>query len=121
MVAPHGDDERILEKRSGGETLPRILKGPDREIKLAAVQQGRHVALSGLRRSQAETGLKLFLALADGKEPDRSGRYFGKPRIQGGQRRMHRRRFFLGAVRAALAGDKGGHIVGWTFDTIERR
>jgi hypothetical protein len=31
MVAPHGDDERILEKRSGGETLPRILKGPDRE------------------------------------------------------------------------------------------
>jgi hypothetical protein len=34
---------------------------------------------------------------------------------------LHRRRFFLGAVRAVLAGDKGGHIVGWTFDTIERR
>jgi hypothetical protein len=44
-----------------------------------------------------------------------------KPRFQGGQRPMHRRRFFLGAVRAVLAGDKGGHIVGWTFDTIERR
>ena len=59
-----------------------------------------------MRRSQAETGLKLFLALADGKEPDRSGRYVGKPRFQGSQRRMHPRRFFLGAVRAVLAGDK---------------
>jgi hypothetical protein len=47
MVAPHNDDERIFEKRSGGKTLPGILKAPDREIELAAIQQSGHVAEAG--------------------------------------------------------------------------
>jgi hypothetical protein len=38
MVAPHNEDERIFEKGSGGETLPGLLKGPDREIKPTAIQ-----------------------------------------------------------------------------------
>ena len=43
IFAPHRDDKRIFEEWGACETLPNIIKGPDRQIKLAAVQQGRHI------------------------------------------------------------------------------
>jgi hypothetical protein len=44
MVAPHRQHERVFEKQRASETLPDLVKGSDREIELAAIQQGRQVA-----------------------------------------------------------------------------
>src|SRR5690349_243254 len=52
MVMPHRHNERVFKEGSARKALADLLKGPDREIKLAAIQQDRHIAQAG--RAQVE-------------------------------------------------------------------
>src|SRR3954454_19452395 len=52
MVMPHRHDERGFKQGSVRKALAGLPKGPDREIKLAAIQEGRHIAQAG--RAQVE-------------------------------------------------------------------
>src|SRR4051794_31744556 len=80
MIAPHNDDERIFEKRSGGETLPGILKGPDREIKLAAIQQSRHVAQAGRTKIQPYSWCGVVNLTCGEQKPAEAGCAITRPR-----------------------------------------
>ena len=41
MVVPHRHDERVVKQESARKALAALVEGPDREIKLAVIQQGR--------------------------------------------------------------------------------